>query len=330
MKIDGIEGLRVSIRVGGSDLHEYDDTTNQLDDPSNAVKYVEASSGSIFKVHTRIKRSGSRRLQSPSKADSLHCTVILDGRRITSVISRVNDQKDDYSQDIDGVTENHDGKFLRRSFQFAELTTNDGASKGFDVQRMKGLGEIRFEVRWCRAGKRVPDAGRSISGIRNTGPEAIPEKCLKGRAISSQAVLGVGKPCTGGSCIEATYPYGTQPFATYVFRYRSHRDLQIEGIIPRSPSPQPGIPLEERDPATLSAEEARELIRILRERHGGRIQVKDETRPEIRHDGVKRARSQMTGLEDDDDLMVLGEGRCSKRARGATDEVVDCIDLTDA
>ncbi|RMY32185.1 hypothetical protein D0866_06780 [Hortaea werneckii] len=323
MKIDGIEGLRVSIRVGGSDLQEYDDATDHLDEPSNAVKYVEASSGSIFKVHTRIKRSGSRRLQSPSKADSLHYTVILDGRRITSVISRVNDQKDDYSQNIDGVTENHDGQFLRRPFQFADLTTNDGTSKGFDVQRMKGLGEIRFEVRWCRAGKRVPAADRSISEVRNTGQEAIPEKCLKGRAISSQAV-----PCTGSSRAEATYPYGSQPFATYVFRFRSHRDLQIEGIIPRSPSPQPGIPLEERDPAALSAEEARELIRILRERHGERIQVKDETSPEIKYEGVKRARSQMTGLEDDDDLMVTGEGPSSKRARGATDEVVDCIDLT--
>ncbi|RMX95932.1 hypothetical protein D0868_11463 [Hortaea werneckii] len=286
MKIDRIEGLRVSIRVGGSDLQEYDDATDKLDDPTNAVKYVKASSGSIFKVHTRIKRSGSRRLQYPSKADSLHYTVILDERRITRVISRINNQKDDYSQDIDGVTENHDGKFLRRPFQFVDLTTNDGASKGFDMQRMKGLGEIRFEVRWCRAGKRVAAADRSSSGVRNTGQE---------------------------------------PFATYVFRYRSHRDLQIEGIIPRSPSPQPGIPLEERDLATLSAEEARELIRILRERHGGRNQVKDE----IKHEGFKRAKSQMAAEVGDDDLMVTGEGRCSKRTRGATDEVVDFIDLTD-
>ena len=48
MKIDGIEGLRVSIRVGASDLQKYDDATDHLDDPSNAVKYVEASSGSTF------------------------------------------------------------------------------------------------------------------------------------------------------------------------------------------------------------------------------------------------------------------------------------------
>lgn len=106
--------------------------------------------------------------------------------------------------------------------------------------------------------------------------------------------------------------------------------MQIEGIIPRSPSPQPGVPLEERDPATLSVEEARKLVRILRERHGGRIQAKNELRPEIKHESVKRTSSQMAAVEDNDDLMVTGEGPSSKRMRRATDEVVDCIDLTDA
>ncbi|KAI7562134.1 hypothetical protein KC343_g6154 [Hortaea werneckii] len=271
MKIDGIEGLRVSIRVGGSDLQEYDDLTDQSVDPSKAVK-----------------------------------------------------------QDVDSMTENHDGKFLRRLFQFADLTTsetNDDASKWLDVQKVKSLGEIKINFRWCRKGKTTP-AERANLHVRYSGQNAIPEKCLKGRAISSQAVLGAGKPCTGHSSIHATYPYGKQPFATYVFRYRSHRDLQIEGIIPRSPSPEPGVRLEERDPATLSAEEARELVRILRERHGRRIQVKDEIRDEIKREGAKRANSQIAAVEDDDDLTVLSEGRSSKRMRGATDEVVDCIDLT--
>ncbi|KAI7232228.1 hypothetical protein KC352_g15232 [Hortaea werneckii] len=311
MKIDGIEGLRVSIRVGGSDLQEYDDLTDQSVDPSKAVKYVEASSGSNFLIHTRIKRSGSRRLQPPSKADSLQCDVSLDGRCIARHISDINNHKDDYSKDIDSVTENHDGKFVRRLFQFADLTTdesNDDASKWLDVRKVKSLGEIQIKFLWCRTGKTIPADERSNRHVRYSGQNAIPEKCLKGRAISSQAVLG--------------------PFATYVFRYRSHRDLQIEGIIPRSPSPEPGVPLEERDPATLSIEEARELVRILREKDSGHVQGKDEIEPQIKLEGAKRASSQMAAPEDDDDLTVLSEGRSSKRMRGATDEVVDCIDLT--
>ncbi|KAI7287300.1 hypothetical protein KC345_g728 [Hortaea werneckii] len=330
MKIDGIEGLRVSIRVGGSDLQEYDDAsaTDNSGYLPKAIKYVEASSGSHFLIHTRVKRSGSRRLQSPSKADSLQCDVFLDGQHTTGLVSCINHHKDDYSKDIESAYENHNGKFMRRSFQFADLTTNDGASKGFDVWSMKSLGEIQLEFRWCRTGKTIP-AEQANLHVRHAEQNAIPEKCLKGRAISSQAVLGAGKPCTGSPSIQATNPYGPVPFATYIFRYRSHRDLQIEGIIPRSPSPQPGIPLEERDPATLFIEEARELVRILRERHGGRIQLKNEVRPEIKHESVKRARSQMTGSEENDDLMVTGEGPSSKRTRVTTNEAVDWIDLTD-
>ncbi|KAI7350601.1 Pkinase-domain-containing protein [Hortaea werneckii] len=330
MKIDGIEGLTVSVRVAGCDLQEYDDTTEEPSHLPRAIKYVEASTGSNFVIHTRIKRLGSRRLQSPWKGDSLGCDIFLDGRRTNSPVYRINEYKYDHSRDVDSATENHGGTFLRRLFQFADLTTNDGGAREWrDVQKMKSLGEIQIEFRWCRTGKVIP-AEPSNPGVRYSGQNAIAEKCLKGRAISSQAILGAGTPCTEGHRIEATYPYGSRPFATYVFRYRSHRDLQIEGIIPRSPSPQPGVPLEERDPATLSVEEARKLVRILRERHGGRIQAKNELRPEIKHESVKRTSSQMAAVEDNDDLMVTGEGPSSKRMRRATDEVVDCIDLTDA
>ncbi|RMZ32136.1 hypothetical protein D0859_03748 [Hortaea werneckii] len=325
MKIDGIEGLRVSIRVGGSDLQEYDDAS-ATDNSGYLPKAIY--SGSHFLIHTRVKRSGSRRLQSPSKADSLQCDVFLDGQHTTGQVSYINHHKNDYSKDIESAYENQYGKFTRRSFQFADLTTNDGASKGFDVWSMKSLGEIQLEFRWCRTGKTIPAEQANIH-VRHAEQNAIPEKCLNRRAISSQAVLGAGKPCTGSPSIQATNPYGPVPFATYIFQNRSHRDLQIEGIIPRSPSPQPGIPLEERDPATLSIEEARELVRILRERHGGRMQVKNEVRPEVKHESAKRTRSQMAAVEeDDDDLTVLSEGRSSKRMRGATDDVVDCIDLT--
>lgn len=41
--------------------------------------------------------------------------------------------------------------------------------------------------------------------------------------------------------------------------------LQILGIIPRTPSPPLVLPLEMRDPCSLSQAEAIELVRILRE-----------------------------------------------------------------
>lgn len=93
-------------------------------------------------------------------------------------------------------------------------------------------------------------------------------------------------------------------------------DLQIEGVIPRSPSP---VPLEERDPDDLSPEEARELIRRMRTQGSeGAVKIKKE----------KRSRPVEDDGEDDDEVEVTGQ-HASKRSRLSTDSGVELVDLTD-
>lgn len=94
-------------------------------------------------------------------------------------------------------------------------------------------------------------------------------------------------------------------------------DLQIEGIIPRSPSP---VPLDERDPNSLSAEEARELVRRMRAREEDTAQIKKEKRKAptiIEDDG-----------EEDDDVTIAEETRGRKRSRITRDSAVEVIDLS--
>ena len=92
-------------------------------------------------------------------------------------------------------------------------------------------------------------------------------------------------------------------------------DLQIEGIIPRSPSP---TPLEERDPNELSPEEARELVRRMRAR-----EQDDNFR-------VKKEKREHAALVDDDEdeEITISQVRNSKRARTLTDSGVEVIDLS--
>lgn len=136
---------------------------------------------------------------------------------------------------------------------------------------------------------------------------------------------------------ETTRPYGEDPIAVFIFKYRSRSkvylqiiynlmadfhtgDLQIEGVIPRSPSP---VPLEERDPDDLSPEEARELVRRHRQREQERIKIKKETQE-------KRARSDaFDGDSDVEELSVTGEGSTRKRHRTSTDSGVEIVDLTE-
>jgi len=136
------------------------------------------------------------------------------------------------------------------------------------------------------------------------------------------------------------WDFGKVPMAVYTFKYRTRsmpsdpparpkghadkttEDLQIEGVIERSPSP---APLEERDLETLSPEEMRELLR--------RQRLRAQDGP-VKQEGqrAKRERS-ATIISDDDDndsdgdeVEVTNEGNPSKRARAGSE--IEIIDLS--
>ncbi|KAK3109769.1 hypothetical protein LTR53_016612 [Teratosphaeriaceae sp. CCFEE 6253] len=130
--------------------------------------------------------------------------------------------------------------------------------------------------------------------------------------------LGDRRACAPQNLQPVEYPYGRTPFATFTFKYRSRRDLQIEGVIARSPSP---VPLEDRDPDSLTAEEARELVRLMRARRDAQVRVKQE----------KRARSAtVDGGGGEDSVRISSENRTRKRHRASNDSGVEIVDLTEA
>lgn len=111
-------------------------------------------------------------------------------------------------------------------------------------------------------------------------------------------------------------------------------DLQIEDIIPRTPSP---APLEQRDPNTLTLEESRELLRRLLQRKEQReqkqqIEIKKEGQKIKKEGQKKRERSETIEAEVDDEdeggIVVTGEGPARKRGCQSTDSGVEIVDLT--
>ena len=222
--------------------------------------------------------------------------------------------------------------------------------EGLKITDFKHLGEVEVQLGFCR---KLREESRT-DPIASTSNDSIPEKCLKGRAISNRALyvqphtavsnlpltpirLGDPEPYSAPNLTSIVdYHQGMTPAATYVFKYRSKswfiqavvlmvceadiilaEDLQIEGLIPRSPSP---VPLEDRDPDSLTLEESRELVRRLQAREAqNSVKVKKE----------KRAHAELSDDEDEeDDEVAVTEAR-SKRARLSTDSGVEIIDLTD-
>jgi len=97
---------------------------------------------------------------------------------------------------------------------------------------------------------------------------------------------------------KSLYPWGKEPFATFIFKYRTRGklvsldrlivistntlqdDLRKEWILPRSPSPPA---LEDRNIDDLTHEEALELLRRQRGQRGSAARVKKEVKAEPRN-----------------------------------------------
>jgi hypothetical protein len=110
-------------------------------------------------------------------------------------------------------------------------------------------------------------------------------------------------------------------------------DLEVEGIFARAPSPVPPVPLKDRDPNDLTADEAREQLRLLRASDAASI-VKQEGQ----RTNLKRERSVTLGQEndneentedgDDDEVTITAEWDRRKRARTSA-EGAEVVDLTE-
>lgn len=89
-------------------------------------------------------------------------------------------------------------------------------------------------------------------------------------------------------------------------------DLQVEGVIPCSPTP---VPLEDRVIDSLSLEEARRLLTKQREQKHSPALVKGES------DEEKKATSDAEGVE------IIMQ-RSAKRTRRSPDPAAEVVDLT--
>ncbi|KAK5708654.1 hypothetical protein LTR17_020486 [Elasticomyces elasticus] len=311
MIVEGCPGLHVTIAVQGADLPEHI-VSEEEEDADVGKRYVEAVPSAQFHVSIRFADD------FPYPSDDIEATVYLDGQRVRGTCATHRD--DGQSTVIRYFRSFQDGQWTKRRFEFAELQTSDETTRATQTDALQELGTVRV---LCRRGvKRASKAPHKKKNEIRSRTEVVHEKCLKGRAISSRATLGEAIPAKAPTGYRMEWPYGDDPIATFEFLYRSRRDLQAEGVLPRSPSP---VPLEERDPESLTREEAIALVRRNQERESAQVQVKQE------YHSAKR--SHQEALADDDaddpDLEVSFASERSKRSRPSGSSGVEIIDLSE-
>ncbi|KAF2801158.1 hypothetical protein K505DRAFT_412439 [Melanomma pulvis-pyrius CBS 109.77] len=320
--LDDIPGLAVAVIVKNFPVQEFNHDEEGEETSSNAItKYIEATSGEEFGVQMSFTRGFSAQ-------HSVRVDVGLDGKWAESYVYdqiAIDHPRHGVVYSIKSAREVEKGQYFERSFSFSEVNTDDS-----DVHRVGGelkktlnyIGNIKVTCCWVDKTGRSHLARSMISDIGNIG--TIPEKALKGSSVSHQASLKERKPTDIMEMVEASYPYGKIPFATYIFKYRSKKALKSLLIIPRTPSP---VPLEERDVDDLSLEEMRELLQRQREREAATSVIKQE--------GVKRERSSCSETENrvgnnnyDDEVTFVESKRRKLPPSTINEDGLETFDLT--
>ncbi|RYO18240.1 hypothetical protein AA0121_g5095 [Alternaria tenuissima] len=276
-------GIKVEVRVAEAVLQEYDD--DEAESSTNAAtKYIEATSGLTFDIRFEM---------TPKWPDNpVLFRTYVDGRHVRDRIAKQEDFRDD--PDVRSA---------------ADQLMKD----------MKEMGEIEvhvFFVKNVRNSSKLELSAMSTSDFGN-----IPEKALKGRALSHQTILRAPEVIPKTTQLTCRYMNNDRKsFITFKFKYRSKAALQSLLIIPRNPSP---VPLEDRDVDTLTLKESHEVLRRHRER--------EDAAPSVKRERFKRERSSTAVMEDQDDGNVSFVS--AKRRRlpiTLNEDGIEIVDLTSA
>ncbi|KAF2809635.1 uncharacterized protein BDZ99DRAFT_463419 [Mytilinidion resinicola] len=321
--LDDLLGLKVEIVVNGQPLQEYDDEDGEEEKPKSVIKYIEATSNATFEVRVIF----GLELPQEHRQYSYTCRVYLDGTYQDGMVfeKRTGLFK---QATLRGRRSCKAGEYYLQTFRFSNLTIDDGDlnAVGQGVKdALNQVGEISVTFQRMHYGGDVAPIEKSpFTQPSHLG--TIPEKVLKGRAISHQATLATPQTVPAFREVIGEYVDTVKsPFATFNFRYRSRDALKALHIIPRSASP---VALEDRPVEDLTPEELRELVKRQRERDA--ISAHKVKREKIEREKIKRERTENRSgsFEGDDDLVVVEE-RPRKRYRTVIEEDgVETVDLT--
>ncbi|TID13714.1 ATP-dependent RNA helicase [Venturia nashicola] len=300
----GLPGFEAAVVVNGLVCAEHSPPDDMNDDePKLVTTYIEATPGAKFAIHIWVRPETIALWNY-----DLCVWVRVDGQIVGKPLWRRKKGGRVKPRIVLGVEEKSGSSWTRRDLIFCNLNKGKMINKELR-EKVAKLGQITVEFFRCVIKRKKAD----LQGYGwNDGVDTVPEKALKGKALShatslSETATVVPAPCRYTSDhIDGR----NDPYATICFQYRSLNDLKAEMIIPRSPSP---IPLAERTPTTL--EEALEVIRIQREQASNIQQENIRMKRE-------RASSPPSIHEDNEDLSIIEP--TPKRRR-----VTDTIDLTD-
>lgn len=221
MRADCLPQAQVVVCANGNILQEHQTEASSPEKPLAATTYVESTVGAAFAIEVTLERGFAYK-------DYIRAKVYLDGKDVEVAGADGDFSGPSHTIRIDRAREFGKNGHAYRKFLFAGHQTTDSRPDASQARKWSKLGEIKVELLRCRrAGSIQLNPAQAFGrSSRHLGQETIPEKALKGRAISSHARLGEAERNKHGENVflRLEYPWGKTPIATYKFKYRSHSE----------------------------------------------------------------------------------------------------------
>ncbi|KAF4776922.1 hypothetical protein HER10_EVM0009979 [Colletotrichum scovillei] len=296
--IDGLPETKVSIRVNGSeeDCIEYDDP----DPPKSASSQGPATHTTSKVIESQVDAGFSIRFESRNRRtwingkNWLALQLHIDGQFIATYHcgpSALVDQTIVSTIDSFPERSSKPGKEIRRHFNFASIKTVEGSNEQLSRDQViaKHLGIIEVTV------FRVKLDGRKLripSQLKKENIGDISEMALKGKSISHSTSFTEGTTKDARKWVKKFKNRdGSQQIARFFFRYKPKASLQIDGIIPRDPSPDPSPEPSPPPPLQTVADlPLADIMRLAQERL-------EQLEPQVKREpgtGVKREADEET------------------------------------
>ncbi|KPI42561.1 uncharacterized protein AB675_9590 [Cyphellophora attinorum] len=333
-----LEGATVRVLTGDRpDDHaarEYEDNeqTDDPEQPRHIVRYIDIESGTpfCFKIHIHRKFSwqGADAIEAAAYLDGKFARVILFGKPTFDPKKHFS-----FSSHLDGSWSGVGHAAKHHRWVFADLETRDKTASD-DTATWKNkygdLGKLTVKLYRCQKIGAQQETTHNYFAVGQQ-TDLVPEKALKGRPLDATTSFMAGTAGVGPRTQDRRR-LDHHPFATFDFLYRTRRALQALLIIERSPTP---VPLEERDPETLTRQE---LLQLERQRRAAEALKKERGSVKRERDGndspspthlksIKGADGQKIYLLDSDDEDTDDDGlEVISAPKKEAPEVVDLLD----
>ncbi|OTB13772.1 hypothetical protein K445DRAFT_158486 [Daldinia sp. EC12] len=288
--LEDVPGIEVVVQVAGRDAIEYEDPNASERETRDATcptstKYIECIDGAEFSIRTTITNGyqwghskSAVELRFRIDGNAIDGSVLMTKDMINGVVTKIKEGQKSYCTQIN--------KWVLQKFKFSAVDVVDDSKKeriedDIKIARHLGLIEVRiFRCIHLHLGRQPPTLRRPT--LKQGDKLELAEKSLKGKAISHGTSLSSRKCVPAPNTCKVRYPDGlNKPVAVFQFHYRSRDALKREMVIPRTPSPGPGL---KREVTQMSRAELEQLARERLDQLKSIENIKEERKPAIKRE----------------------------------------------